>query len=226
VSKYLANAGNVHFWAIEMGTNDAWDKLNVSTYKSNLQRVIDSCKAHQIEPIIARMIATNEAKAGWQVNPDYLTAIDDLTSKNKLIPGPDFYNYFLQHPSELSSTDGVHPNGVIGAASMQRLWAEKMDSVVYQKTSAIIANQPIQKLTSFSAFLQNKRIVLKADTPGKVSIFSINGELLEKIEMAKAGSYTLKKVPRFCLIRFRSSKGIEKVKIVNYRADNVLQRNK
>ena len=132
VSKYLANAGNVHFWAIEMGTNDCWDKLNASIFKANLQRVIDSCRARQIEPIIARLIATNQAKVGWQVTPEYLAAIDDLTAKNKLIPGPDLYTYFLQHQSELNS-DGVHPSAA-GSASIQRLWAEKMDSL-YTATS-------------------------------------------------------------------------------------------
>jgi hypothetical protein len=216
ISKYLANAGNMHFWAIEMGTNDAWGgtNANVTAYKANMQLIIDSCKAHNIEPVIARMIATNPAKTDtkWQINPDFLTAIDDLTSNNKLIAGPDFYNFFLNNPTQLNS-DGIHPSA-IGAASIQRLWAEKMDTLVYKKTSTVIAIQPIRKLTSFSAFFQNKRIVLKADIPGNACIFSVKGEMLEKIDMAKAGSYTLNNVPGVYLIKFRSAKAVETVKIV------------
>jgi|GEM_PF-1570942 len=128
LSKYLKMAKNAHYWAIEMGTNDAWGGTNgnVSTFKNNMQLVIDSCKTYGIQPIIARMIATRESVAKWQVNPDFLKAIDDLTLQNNLIPGPDFYTWFLAHQTEINGgTDGVHPNAT-GAASMQRLWAQKM----------------------------------------------------------------------------------------------------
>lgn len=128
LSDYLKMAGNAHFWAIEMGTNDAWggSNDNVSAFISNLQTVIDSCKAYDIEPIIARVLASNENISGWQVHPDYLAAVDNLTADNKLLEGPDLYTYFLEHPEELyGGTDGVHPNAT-GAASIQRLWAQKM----------------------------------------------------------------------------------------------------
>jgi lysophospholipase L1-like esterase len=129
ISKYLKMAGNAHFWAIEMGTNNAWGGTNgnVTVFKNNLQKVIDSCKAAGIEPIIARVLATNESAAGWQVHPDFLTAVDDLTAQNDLIPGPDLYTWFLAHPDELNS-DGVHPNAN-GAASLQWLWTEKVDTL-------------------------------------------------------------------------------------------------
>jgi lysophospholipase L1-like esterase len=131
--KYLKMAGNAHYWAIEMGTNDAWGgtNANVTTFKSNLQIVIDSCKAHGIQPILARVLATNPAyttnPTGWQIHPDYLKAVDDLTKSNNLIPGPDFYTWFLTHPDDLN-TDGVHPSA-FGAASIHMLWAQKMDSL-------------------------------------------------------------------------------------------------
>jgi hypothetical protein len=132
ISSYLEMAGNIHFWAIEMGTNDAWGgtNANVTVFKNNLQVIIDSCKAHGIEPIIARILATRESDAGWQVHPDFEQAVDDLTSENGLIPGPDLYTWFLTHPEEINpgSTDGVHPNAD-GAASIQKLWAQKMDSL-------------------------------------------------------------------------------------------------
>lgn len=136
---YLRYAGNVKHWAIEMGTNDAWGggDWNLETYKRNMQTIIDSAKAHGIEPILARIIATNESKAGWQVNPKFLQAIDELTQKNNLHPGPDFYSYFLAHPEQIAS-DGVHPNGdTKGGQAMHHLWADAL--------SPLYANSEIEK---------------------------------------------------------------------------------
>lgn len=123
---YGEYVGNVKFWAIEMGTNDAWgDETggNLAKFKKNMQEIIDTAKAHNVTPIIARMIATNPAVANWQVYQGYLDAIDELTEKNKLPKGPDFFEYFSKHPEELSEKDGVHP-AEKGAASMHRLWVE------------------------------------------------------------------------------------------------------
>jgi lysophospholipase L1-like esterase len=130
ISRYLQMANNVHYWAIEMGTNDAWGGGTywLSTFINNMQIVIDSCKAYGIQPIIARIIATDSAIAGWQVNPLFLAAVDSLTAVNNLIAGPDFYSWFKAHPGDIMSNDGIHPNAT-GAADMQKLWAQKMDSL-------------------------------------------------------------------------------------------------
>lgn len=123
---YTEYAGNVKYWAIEMGTNDAWGDetgWNVEHFKDNMQTIIDVAKRNNVTPIIARMIATNPEVAGWQVHQGYLDAIDELTEKNGLPKGPDFFDYFSKHPEELSTSDGVHP-AETGAQSMHRLWAE------------------------------------------------------------------------------------------------------
>ena len=128
LKEYLEYAGNVKFWAIEMGTNDAWGggDWNLDTFKKNMQTIIDSAKAHGITPVISQIIATDEAKAGWQVNPKFLEAIDKLTEDNNLPKGPDFYSYFKEHP-ELIASDGVHPNGdTKGGQAMHHLWAEAL----------------------------------------------------------------------------------------------------
>lgn len=128
LGEYLEYAGNVKFWAIEMGTNDAWGggDWNLATYKKNMQTIIDSAKAHGITPIIARIIATDSSKAGWQVNPAFLEAVDNLTEENNLPKGPDFFAYFKEHPEQLAS-DGVHPNGdKKGGQAMHHLWAEAL----------------------------------------------------------------------------------------------------
>ena len=128
LNEYLEYAGNVKFWAIEMGTNDAWGggDWNLNTYVSNMQTIIDSAKAHGITPVIARIIATDSAKAGWQINPAFLEAIDKLVEDNDLPQGPDFYSYFKEHP-ELLASDGVHPNAETkGGQAMHHLWAEAL----------------------------------------------------------------------------------------------------
>jgi hypothetical protein len=128
LNEYLEYAGNVKFWAIEMGTNDAWGggDWNLNTYVSNMQTIIDSAKAHGITPVIARIIATDSAKAGWQINPAFLEAVDKLVKENNLPQGPDFYSYFKEHP-ELLASDGVHPNAETkGGQAMHHLWAEAL----------------------------------------------------------------------------------------------------
>ena len=143
VSKYLAMTRNVHYWAIEMGTNDAWGGTDsgVAAFTKNMQLVIDSCKAAGIQPIIARMIATDSAKAGWQVNSNYLKAIDSLTSVNNLIQGPDLYAWFKTHRGGYNP-DGVHPNR-IGGAAIQKLWAIKMSNLYNAESVVIPAARPI-----------------------------------------------------------------------------------
>lgn len=162
LSKYLKMAGNAHFWAIEMGTNDAWGGTNgnVTTFTNNLQNVIDSCKVYGIQPVIARVLATNSAAAGWQVHPDFLKAVDDLTVKNNLIPGPDLYTWFLANPGDLNS-DGVHPNAT-GAANLQRLWVEKMDSLYGGCSATEIV--PYLKVNEESLTLVSTASVYTGDT--------------------------------------------------------------
>ncbi len=180
LSHYLRMAGNAHFWAIEQGTNDAWGgtNQNVALFTKNLQTVIDSCQARGIKPIIARMLATNKTAAGWQVHQDYEKAIDDLATKNKLIPGPDLYAWFLAHPGDLTS-DGVHPNAA-GAASIQRLWAEKMDSLYKTATSvsrsgALLSGTPGLQVRSSAS---GGTIRVEAVADGLLQWFDPRGALL------------------------------------------------
>jgi len=209
--KYLLNAGNAHYWAIEMGTNDAWGGTNgnVNTFKSNLQKVIDSCKARGIEPILAKVLATNATAAGWQIHSDFEAAINDLQKTNGLIPGPDLYTWFLNHPSELNS-DGIHPNAA-GAASIQRLWAEKMDSIY----PAQVVNE-IELATESSLQIYpnpNKgQFLLECPFPGIGMIYGICGNLISKNEI-KLGQnkFDLQLVPGIYLLVATSTEQKKKV---------------
>lgn len=46
----------------------------------------------------------------------------------QVIPGPNFYSYFEEHPEQLA--DGVHPD-TDGYDAMRRMWAETMYELVY-----------------------------------------------------------------------------------------------
>ncbi|MBN1758990.1 MAG: hypothetical protein JW863_11760 [Chitinispirillaceae bacterium] len=124
INTILSSAGNVAYCAIEVGTYDAWGggNDNVADFTNNLKKIITACKSKKIEPIIARTPATNPEKTSWQINEGYLAAIDELTRKYNLVPGPDLFSWFLQHPDELAD-DGVLPSPR-GGANIQRLWAE------------------------------------------------------------------------------------------------------
>lgn len=144
ITDYLDAMAGIRYLAIEMGTNDAWGggDWNLGNYTRNMQAIIDSVKARGMEPILARTIATDSARAKWQIHPGYPEAIDSLAKKNNLIAGPDLDAWFRAHPEELSS-DGVHPSAV-AAQSIQRLWAEAMTRNLYGTASTAIA--PLRRL--------------------------------------------------------------------------------
>ena len=165
------------FWAIEMGTNDAWGggDWNLNTYVSNMQTIIDSAKAHGITPVIARIIATDSTKAGWQINPAFLKDVEKLVEDNGLPQGPDFYGYFKEHP-ELLGSDGVHPNANGGGQAMHHLWAEALSPLYAtgdtasngSDTTTIIRNTITAKHSNATAIrIQKKRNLLYIEKDGK-----------------------------------------------------------
>lgn len=147
---YLDHMAGSRYLAVEMGTNDAWGggSWNLENFTRNLQTIIDSARGRGMEPILARVLATDSARAGWQVHPGYPRAIDSLAKRNGLIAGPDLDGWFRSHPWELNS-DGVHPSAV-GGQSIQRLWAEAMARNLYATSSGVgrgsvrIAAQPLE----------------------------------------------------------------------------------
>jgi lysophospholipase L1-like esterase len=216
ISRYLDMTRNVKYWAIEMGTNDAWGggTYFLPDYISNMQKIIDSCKANNIQPIIARMIATDSARARWQVNPDFLKAIDSLTVKNKLIPGPDLYTYFSKHPEEFM--DGVHPN-TTGALSLIRLWAEKMDSLYTRETGVIpgVRNNDQAHPQTITIKSNEQFHTITARRCGTLRVYSLTGKLRIKAVLGQNESYKIAKTGSNVIIRFSSAAGIEQVAVSN-----------
>ncbi len=214
ISKYLNMTRNVRFWAIEMGTNDAWggSNSNVLTFKKNMQLIIDSCKANNIHPIIARIIGTDSSKAKWQVHPDFLKAIDSLTIKNNLIPGPDFFSYFSKHTSELSS-DGVHP-APAGGASMYRLWAEKMDSLYTVNVSNKKCNKTCKKLSSplISQAIVNGSRCINVKYSGTIAVHTLSGAILDKRGISAGELYNINNYKGILIIKCITRYGRETIR--------------
>lgn len=226
LSDYLKYAGNVKHWAIEMGTNDCWGggDWNLENYRKNMQTIIDSAKAHGIEPIIARIIATDSAKAGWQVNPKYLDLIDELTETNNLHPGPDFYTYFKEHEG-LHASDGVHPNGENGGGqAMHHLWAEAL-APLYEKSDTLPTDSTAThtQLTPNTKF-QIPQITLKGSSlqvsglgneGATVAIYTPNGKLIEQGKLtADSGSYPINTAKGTYLVVVRTKQNSVTTKVV------------
>ena len=195
LNEYLEYVGNVKFWAIEMGTNDAWGggDWNLNTYVSNMQMIIDSAKAHGITPVIARIIATDSAKAGWQINPAFLEAIDKLVEDNDLPQGPDFYSYFKEHP-ELLASDGVHPNAETkGGQAMHHLWAEALAPLYAVGDTAAKTPDSSTTLKATSTFMvpriyaQGKSIFVEGNllNATSVTLVSATGQLISQKALSK-----------------------------------------
>lgn len=208
ISMFLEAAGSCHYWAIEMGTNDAWGGTNsgVATFKSNLQLIIDSCKTRGIQPVIASVLATDSAKAGWQVNPDYAKAIADLTKSNNLVEGPDYFAAFKANPSYLSS-DGVHPSAA-GGGAMHKLWAEKMDGLF--KTSAITPVSPERRIRSSPTMKisSGRQLTIAVTHPGTLSVFAIDGRLSRRMYFGSAGAYALTGIEGCVLLHYKTAQGV------------------
>ncbi|MGK3999932.1 GDSL-type esterase/lipase family protein [Sorangium sp. So ce1024] len=111
-----------HFFAIGYGTNDSWDQTDPTTFKANLQELIDRIQDAGRVPVLARIPFSPDGH--HEALDVFNQAIDELTQENGLLPGPDLHAYFEEHPEQLD--DQVHP-GPAGRVAMNRLWADAVD---------------------------------------------------------------------------------------------------
>jgi lysophospholipase L1-like esterase len=107
-------------WVLAYGTNDsAGNTPDASHFKHNLQTLVDRVREARRIPIVPRIpIATDHQH---ETIPLFNLAIDEVTSENSLMAGPDLYGWFSAHREELR--DGIHPSDE-GIVSINRLWAD------------------------------------------------------------------------------------------------------
>jgi acyl-CoA thioesterase-1 len=122
IDGWLASCPDMKHWVLAYGTNDAAGNApDASHFKHNLQTLVDRVRgAHRI-PILTRIPLASDHQ--HETIPLFNDAIDEVTSTNSLVAGPDLYAWFSSHRGELR--DGIHP-GDVGIVSINRLWADAM----------------------------------------------------------------------------------------------------
>ena len=109
------------YYLILYGTNDAFiPAVTKSAYKNNMQTIISAIISAGKTPYLAKVPYATAAGFSDASIQEYNAAIDELRVSNGISAiAPDFYTWFLNHPSQLA--DGIHPNAT-GYQSMATLW--------------------------------------------------------------------------------------------------------
>ena len=123
IKDWLTLNPDFHIWAISYGTNDAWQKTKPALFEAQLQTLVDRIMEDDHLPVIARIPFALKGPADVDVRA-LNAVIDRVAARNGLLPGPDLYAWFQEHPDELAG-DGVHPTAA-GARSINRLWYEAL----------------------------------------------------------------------------------------------------
>jgi lysophospholipase L1-like esterase len=123
IEEWLSLNTDFNIWAIGYGTNDAWQKVSPSLFETRLQTLVDRIVEEGRIPVIARIPYAARGPADADVRA-LNRAVDRVTARNGLLPGPDLYAWFKAHPDELGP-DGVHPSEA-GLRSINRLWYEAL----------------------------------------------------------------------------------------------------
>ncbi len=101
--------------ALAFGSND-WDPV---AFRRDLLAVVGKVRAAGRIPIVARIPFRADAREDFAARLD--AVVDEVTARERLVPGPDLYGWFRAHPERL--TDGLHPDDA-GAIEVIRRWAE------------------------------------------------------------------------------------------------------
>jgi lysophospholipase L1-like esterase len=112
--------------ALNYGTNDALtaspgDTSIAAAFHTHMKAMVQTVLAAGKVPIVPTI--PWGANANLQANVPVLNAeLAKLKAEiPEIVPGPDLYGYFRDHPSLIG--DGIHPTWDPGYAAMRRLWA-------------------------------------------------------------------------------------------------------
>ena len=139
IDKWLSQFAG-QYVSIAYGTNDCWgDQTGAQGYYENTVYMIGKAQAAGKTVVLPKIPFSLEPGVANNVEK-YNAMIDKIYAENKaVIPGPDFYAFFKEHPEYLSG-DGVHPSEE-GYGAMRQLWAEEMYEKIYRlrgKISSIV----------------------------------------------------------------------------------------
>ncbi len=162
------------YYGIMIGTNDG----NLSTFEANVQAIIDTLKSIGAVPVLARTFAT---ASGGKL--EYAEKCDELTAKNNLVAGPDFYTIFSEHDDYF--LDDLHPN-TAGVAAIHRGWADAaLAAGLYNGT---VDTHRSPRLSEKTKQMSGSACVPRVNDRVETALYSLDGRLLFSCsEMARGG---------------------------------------
>jgi lysophospholipase L1-like esterase len=112
------------------GTNDAKSGVSPTAFHANYEAMVRAVLAAGKTPVVPKIPWAPDRSV--QANAPALNAkLDELyAAYPAIIPGPDFWAYFLERP-ELISGDAVHPTPA-GYAAYRQQWADEIVRRVYR----------------------------------------------------------------------------------------------
>ena len=120
VSSLINSHPNSTYFLILYGSNDSQIAVSKASYKNNMESIIVTLQNNGKMPVLGKVPYYAACPSCNTYITQYNSAIDELVGLYGIqVTPPDFYNWYLNHQSELA--DGLHPNGV-GYQSMANLW--------------------------------------------------------------------------------------------------------
>jgi lysophospholipase L1-like esterase len=115
---------------LSYGTNDGRTAVDPATFYGNYAAMVRAVIAAGKTPVVPK-IPWARAPHVLANAPAYNAQIGELyRAYPEIIPGPDFWAYFLEH-QDLIAADDVHPTEA-GYAAYRQQWADTMVQRVYQ----------------------------------------------------------------------------------------------
>ncbi len=138
LEQVLAAFPDTKYWAIGFGTNDAAGENDPAKYQKDMETLVQKLQAAGKVPIIQKVPYTEAPARHPPTIIQYNQIIDQINTKYKLLPGPDLWAWFHDHPKEINApdSDGVHPSYKGGYASMMRQWIQSVMPLYNTRTPA------------------------------------------------------------------------------------------
>lgn len=130
IDLWLSLNPDIRYWLLGWGTNDAFNQMSPAHFRANLQILVDKIKQAGHVPILAHipyLIDTSRDQEVQALN----SVIDQITTTNGLVAGPDLYQLFQAHQQTYILSDGIHPTAE-GAKAMNRAWFELLRPLLYK----------------------------------------------------------------------------------------------
>lgn len=113
---------------LNLGTNDAAGTAPAQYYR-NMAQLVETVLGAGKVPVVPTIPYAHSGTHKANI-PALNRKLQELyAAYPRIVPGPDLYGYFKDHP-ELLAADGLHPSSQ-GCAAYRKLWAEMARGAVY-----------------------------------------------------------------------------------------------